>query len=352
MQQTMTAETNLDLRNVAVFGATGFIGSHLLVELVRRGFRVQTLVRTNVKAACLERLGAHTVMGDIRDPGAVRATLQGCGTVYHLATHRRENGGGWKAFRETNVEGTANIMNAAAVAGIQRLVFTSSVAVYGRLSSGPATERTPPRPILYHDRTKLAAEQMVIERARATGILAVAARLPLVLGPGERGARKMFLEISSGMPIRYLGRADPWRNVVHVTDVVDGLIRCAARASEPGTYLIAGHNARLSEILTLLASEAGTSLRVRRAPIWPVAGLGYLCRRALGPFGIQPRLVHGLEFFIRNQRLDGSLAAIGLGYTPRTSLGETIRQTLEWHRATNFEGTSEAWLERLAGADR
>ena len=131
---------------LAIYGASGFIGCHLLADLLRQGHQVRALARSKSKAEWLRRLGADVVLGDIRDYQIVRSVASGCDLVFHLVTKHFDQDNRLIIYRETNVAGTENVISAAADAGVRRLVFTSSVEVYGRLSREPATEETFPHP--------------------------------------------------------------------------------------------------------------------------------------------------------------------------------------------------------------
>jgi nucleoside-diphosphate-sugar epimerase len=336
---------------LAIYGASGFIGCHLLAEMLRDGHRVRALVRSKTKAAWLQRVGVEVVMGDIRDAQRVHSVAVGCDIVFHLVTNRFDDDNRLDSYLAANVIGTENVMSAATGAGVRRLVFTSSINVYGRLSARPATEETPASPILYHDCFKLEAERIVLQRARELGICAVVARLPWVFGPGQPRFRKTFRQITEERSFPFYGRQDPWRNVAHVNDVVDGLKRCVAVcAKEPRLYLLPGHNATLSEILHLIADEAGVRFQIKRRPLWLAERVSQACRLVLVPFGLESRVAHGVEFFVRNNRCDGSKARHELGYEPKISLRETIRSMLTWYRDSNYADSNEPLLAQMAGS--
>jgi nucleoside-diphosphate-sugar epimerase len=335
---------------LAICGASGFIGCHLLASLLRKGFEVRALVRSKKKAEWLGRVGADVIVGDIRDLRTVNSAIAGCDTVFQLAAHRSGTDSRLTAYRETNIAGMRNVLSAAVDAGVSRLVFTSSVSVYGRLSAAPATEETPASPTTYHGLTKLEAERLVLKQGTERGVSVVVARLPWVLGPGSPHFAKTFRQVIDEGPFAFYGPCDPWRNVAHVDDIVDGLERCAAVCiHEPPLYLLPGHNAKLSEILRLIADEAGVQFRTKRRPLWPVERISQACQLFLAPFGREPKVMHGIEFFVRNQRFDGSKAKRELGYVPKISLQETIRSMIIWYRDSNYASSNESLLARMAG---
>jgi nucleoside-diphosphate-sugar epimerase len=332
---------------LAIYGASGFIGCHLLADLLRQGHQIRALARSKTKAEWLRRLGADVLLGDIRDPQIVRSVAAGCDLVFHLVTGRFDQAARLLAYRETNVLGTANVISAAVDAGVRSLVFTSSMSVYGRLSPELVTEETPATPTLFHDRSKLEAERLVLRRGCELGISVVVARLPWVFGPGQPRFRKIFHQVVEKRSFTIYGSCDPWRNIAHVGDIVDGLKRCAATsAKQSGCYLLPGHNVTLSEILRLIADEAGVRLRVKRKPLWPAEVISRSCRLLLTPFGRELDFIHGVEFFVRNHKVDGSKARCELGYVPRTSLRETIHGMVTWYRKSNYAGSNEQLLSQ------
>ena len=347
---TVSLEAQCRSNRLAIYGASGFIGCHLLADLLRKGFQVRVLVRSKKKAEWLGRLGAEVIVGDIRDLKMVHSTVAGCDTVFQLVAHRFEIDSRLIAYRETNIAGMRNVLCAAVDAGVRRLVFTSSINVYGRLSAEPVTEKTSASPTLYHDLSKLEAERLALERGSELGISVVVARLPWVFGPGQPHFRKFFRQVIDEGPFAFYGPCDPWRNIAHVDDIVDGLERCAAVcAPEPRIYLLPGHNAKLSEILLLIADEAGVPFRMRRRPLWPVERISQACQLLLAPFGRELKVMHGIEFFVRNQRVDGSKAKRELGYAPTISLRETIRSMITWYKQSDYATSNEPLLARMVG---
>lgn len=312
---------------------------------------MRALVRSRTKGEWLRRLGADVILGDIRDPTAVRSAAEGCDLAFHLVSNRYQENARFIAYHETNVCGTENVISAAADAGVRRLVFTSSINVYGRLSAEPISEETPTSPALCHDRSKLQAERLVLERGPDLGLSVVVARLPWVFGTGAFRFRKPFHQVIEESSFRFYGPYDPWRNIAHVDDIVDGLKRCAAISwNDPRLYLLPGHNAKLSEVLQLIADEAGVQLRISRRPLWPVECMSNACRLLLSPFGTESNLMYGVEFFVRNQKIDGSKAKRELGYAPSISLRETITAMIGWYRKTHYADSNEPDLAEMAGA--
>jgi dihydroflavonol-4-reductase len=130
-----------------VTGATGFIGRHLVERLRAGGCSVRALVRPGSAASALHDMGVRICPGDLRDPASVERAVSGCRQVFHLAAVIHGPGATRSRLRQVNVEGTENVARCCRKAGVERLVVTSSVAVYGRGQRNRAIdERTPPAP--------------------------------------------------------------------------------------------------------------------------------------------------------------------------------------------------------------
>ncbi|MBA3556530.1 MAG: SDR family NAD(P)-dependent oxidoreductase, partial [Gemmatimonadales bacterium] len=161
---------------VFVTGATGFIGRALSERLIDEGHAVKALARESASISSLEHLDLEIVPGDIRDADVVEKAMDGCEHVYHLAAATS-----WSRTRPeyaaVNVEGTRNVARAAWKAGVRRLVYASTVGVYGSLTSPPIDESTPPRPDSRYRETKLAGEEVVLSWQRKERLPVVIARL-------------------------------------------------------------------------------------------------------------------------------------------------------------------------------
>lgn len=320
--------------NVLVTGATGFIGGHLVERLVSDGHRVRILARPTSDLSLVGPLGVEVHVGDVTEYRGVREAADGCEVVFHAARVQILGSRSYARFRDVNVAGTENVVRAAQDAGARRLVHLSSISVHGRPRALPIDEKTTCLPVTVHGRTKLGAERVVSQLTREGRLSATVARLTAVMGPRSPGWLRLFRGILGGRWI-VPSRLDPWFHVTDVDDVVQGLRLCAEGGDGPGTeiYVLGADRAhRLHEIAGMIAQAGGVELRSLRLPAAPFAWTAGLARAALAPLGIEPRLVHHVDFFARQRLVDSSKAKAALGFRPERSAREAVRRTLGWYR--------------------
>ncbi len=256
-----------------VTGATGFIGAEIVRRLAARGEAVRVLRRP---ASRLDLLGPHAgvvehALGDVTDAQSVRAALKGAARVYHAAGFiGMDSRADRRRLYAVNVGGTANVVNAALDAGVERLVHTSSMAAFGRPEApgGPLDETAAwneaARDTAYA-RSKHLAE-MEVQRGLAEGLDAVLVNPALVFGPGRRGENTALIvdRVRAG---RFPAVPAGGTNVVDVRDVAEGHLLAMARGRTGERYFLGGENLTWEEILTTLAAAFGVAAPRRRIPL-------------------------------------------------------------------------------------
>lgn len=280
---------------VVVTGASGFIGSAVTRALVAREQEVVALVEPGADTENLSALPVKQVVGDIRSAESVQKAISGCRAVFHVAALYRFWARDPSAFYDINVGGTRNVLAAACGAGIERLVYTSTVGTVGTLGlegvsrSMSADERSfPDVRHLYgsYKRSKYVAEHEVL-RAIAEGLPASLVLPTFPLGPGDRAPTptgKLVLDFLNGRMPAYV---DTVLNVAHVDDVAAGQILALERGQSGRSYILGGENLTLQALLEELARITGLPaphLKVPRTAALVAAGLseaveGRLLRR-------------------------------------------------------------------------
>jgi nucleoside-diphosphate-sugar epimerase len=322
---------------VLVTGATGFTGGHLARTLAARGDTVRALVRS--AAPALAAAGIEPVPGDLRDAASIERAARGVDVVYHIAAIYRQARLRDQEYRAVNAAAVRTVIEAAASAGVRRVVHCSTVGVHGDISHPPAAEDAPLKPGDIYQVTKLEGERIAREAAEDTEMEVVIVRPTGIYGPGDRRLLKLFRGVARGrFPI--LGSGNIYYHLTYIDDLVEGFRLCASVPAAAGrTYILAGAEVTtLNELVAIVAEEAHVKPPGMHLPVWPVWVAGALCEAVCIPLGIEPPLYRRrVDFFTKSRAFDISRARAELGYAPKVGLHEGVARTLAWYR-------SNAWL--------
>jgi nucleoside-diphosphate-sugar epimerase len=319
---------------VFLTGGTGFIGGEVARQLRARGEEVACLVRSPGKAAKLTELGCELVAGDLGDEAAIRSGMRGCDAVIHAAA-MYEVGIPAKqrpAMREANVAGTERVMKAAQAEEIPRIVYVSTVGIFGNTHNEVVDEsyRNPETDFTsYYEETKLEAHKVVQRLIDDEGLPAIIVQPGGVYGPGDTSQVADLLEqFFAGklplMPFPELGIC-----MSHVEDIAGGILLALDKAKLGETYVISGPATTMREAIETVARVSGrkapkralpTGLMKAMIPLGPVVG------KVMG----QPPNLREIISSADNVTFWASYekAERELGYSPR-GMEEGLRQTLE-----------------------
>lgn len=244
---------------VLVTGADGFIGSHLTEALVRAGHDVRSMVLYNSFSSwgwldrCAEDVRGHfdVFLGDVRDPNGVRAAMEGCDAVLHLAAliaipysyHSPDT------YVDTNVRGTLNVVQAARDLGVDRVVHTSTSEVYGTARFVPITEEHPLQGQSPYSATKIGADQIALSFHASFGVPVTVLRPFNTYGP-RQSARAVIptiiTQIAAGKERIHLGATHPTRDFSFVSDTVSGFLAALQADAGVGEVINVGSNFEIS----------------------------------------------------------------------------------------------------------
>ena len=323
-----------------VTGASGFVGSAVARALLAAGHTVRVLVRPTSDLRNLRDLAVETAVGRLEDRASLAAALAGCGTLFHVAADYRLWVRDPGAMHRANVDGTRDLMEAALSAGVERVVYTSSVATLGLTADGsPADETTPVTAdamIGPYKRSKFDAEEVVRTLVRARGLPAVIVNPSTPVGPRDvkpTPTGRIIVEAASG---RMPGYVDTGLNLVHVDDVAAGHLAAFARGRIGERYILGGENLTLAEMLAEIARLAGRApprLKVPRLAVYPVA----LVEEALARFtGREPfATFDGLRMAKKKMFFSSAKAERELGYRFRPAR-QGLAEALAWFRAEGY----------------
>lgn len=311
-------------RSVLVAGGSGYFGSLLAERALARGDRV----RLFDLEAPTDANEAEFVQGDVRDRAAVRVAMEGIDVVLNNVAQvplAKDHA----LFWSVNVLGAANVLLAARDAGVDKVVHTSSSAIFGRPEHNPVTEATPGRPLEAYGRAKLEAE-VLCDRAATAGLDVSVVRPRTILGHGRLGIMAILFEfVAEGAPVFVLGGGHNRYQFVHAFDLADAILAAADRPG-PRTYNIGGHQpTTMRETLNALISHAGTGSRVRSLPTRPAAAaMSAMARPGLIPLAPYHWLMYGESLWF-----DTTRARTELDWAPEHTNASMIIESYEWFLA-------------------
>ncbi|HEU4892992.1 MAG TPA: NAD-dependent epimerase/dehydratase family protein [Vicinamibacterales bacterium] len=323
---------------VLVTGATGFTGGHLARGLAARGREVVALVRDEARAGSLRTGGIGLASGDIRDAAAVERAAAGAEVVYHVAAIYRQAGLREDEYRAVNARAVATVIEAAARAGVKRVVHCSTVGVHGDVDHPPANEDAPLKPGDIYQVTKVEGERVARDAGERTGVEVVIARPTGIYGPGDRRLLKLFRGVARRRFV-VLGSGEIFYHLTYIDDLVEGFRLCGEVPGAAGrTYILAGGEVTtLNELIRIIGEVAGVKPPTLHVPVWPFWVAGAACEAICAPLGIEPPLYRRrVDFFTKSRAFDIARARAELGYAPQVSLREGIRRTLEWYRTARW----------------
>ena len=322
-----------------VTGATGFVGSAVARLLLKAGHKVRVLARPNSDRRNLAGLAVEIAEGSLEHPDSLATAAAGCRYLFHVAADYRLWVPDPEPMFRANVEGTRALMLAALAAGVERVVYTSSVAVLGIVHGGVADEETPSRAedmIGPYKLSKFRAEEAVRELIEERGLPAVIVNPSTPIGPGDvkpTPTGRMIVEAARG---RMPAFVDTGLNVAHVDDVALGHL-LAARAGRVGRrYILGGENLGLGDILVEIAAITGRRPPLMKLPhraVVPFAAgaeaLARFTRRE--PFAT----VDAVKMAKKKMFFSSARAVDELGYAPRPA-GQAIADAVAWFKANGY----------------
>ena len=317
-----------------ITGASGFIGGHLAVRLVRDGWQVRALVH---EKKIFEPEGLESVSGDIRDFAVLKDALRGADVLFHLASALGASRIDKNEFFAVNAEGTRNVLRAAREAGASRIVHFSSAGVLGHVKNARAAdENFALDPQDTYDRSKLQGEKIALESAKE-GLNIIIVRPGWVYGPGDRRTFKLIRAIARRRFI-LIAKGKALQTPVYVDDLVDGALLCSEKGKTGQIYNLAGAEVlTVKQIAETIAAATGTKIPRLAFPLFSAKAAAWSLGKAFSIFGKEaPLNPSRLAFFIHPKPLSIRKAAEELGYTPAWDFKKGMAATMAWYRANGW----------------
>jgi dihydroflavonol-4-reductase len=328
---------------VLVTGATGFVGSAVARHLLAEGETVRVLVRPKSNRNNIADLPVEIAQGDLRDSESLAAALRGCHALFHVAADYRLWTPRPQELYDANVTGTETLVRAACAAGVERIVYTSSVATLGlHKDRSPADEASPVSlndMIGHYKRSKFLAEEAVKRLVRDEDAPVVIVNPSTPIGPHDikpTPTGRMIVEAAAG---RMPAFVDTGLNVVHVDDVASGHLLAFRKGRIGERYVLGGQNLTLAEILRDIATITGRKPPKVKLPhnlIAPVAAAAEGWAR-LFRTGEPFVTLDGIRMARKHMFFSSARAETELGYRFRPS-AEALADAVDWFGKNGFLG--------------
>jgi dihydroflavonol-4-reductase len=324
---------------VLVTGVSGFVGSAVARVLAAEGRQVRGLVRASSPRANLQDFPGTLVEGDARDPEAMLRAAQGARWLFHVAADYRIWARDPEEIVRNNLASTRAVMDAALAAGVERLVYTSSVATLKPQADGPANEThaaTPEQAAGAYKRSKVVAERLVEQMVAERGLPAVIVNPSTPIGPRDvrpTPTGRIIVEAANGGMPAFL---DSGLNLVHVDDVAAGHVLALEKGRVGERYILGGQDVQLGAMIGAVARAVGRkppTISLPRAPLFPLAYANEALARITGkdPF----LTVDALKMAKHKMFFSSAKAEAELGYRARP-WEEAVTDAVAWFRGAGM----------------
>ena len=328
---------------ILVTGASGFVGSAVTRKLVDAGFSVRALVRGTSPRKHLAGLDLDFFEGDLRDRKSVARAIAGMRYVFHVAADYRLWARDPSEIFASNVEGTRILMEEAMRAGVERVIYTSSVATIALRSDGMSADETTPlredQGIGAYKRSKIAAERLVEAMVAERGLAAVIVNPSTPIGPGDvrpTPTGRIIIEAAKGRIPAFINTG---LNLVHVDDVASGHLAALHHGKIGERYILGGQDVLFSQMLRDIAGLVGRRAARVRLPWRALIPVAYVAEAVANITGREPfATLDGVHMAKHRMFFVSTKAEQELGYRARR-YNEGVEDAVRWFRDAGYFGT-------------
>lgn len=325
---------------ILVTGATGFIGSHLVEELLEKEKKIKVLLKDKNNIGGLKEIPDDKLKkivfeeGDLLDKDSLIKATKNVEKVFHLAAIARPMNVKKEDYFNVNVTGTKNLLEVCKQNKIKKIIHVSSMSVFGFSRDGkPLKENSMKAPVSDYGESKKQGEELVILFCKKNKINFVIVRPPMVFGPRDRQFQKLFVLINTGLfPLLKEGRAR--FEFCYVKNLVYGIILADKNGKNGEDYNISdGKTYTIKEVFELIAKEEGKRFFPFSIPVFIPRIAGKLCEIISKTIRIHPPFNSGTALWMSNDNvMDISRAKKELGYKNLISIKEGVKETVDWYR--------------------
>ena len=321
-----------------VTGAAGFLGSHVARQLVARGDEVRVLLRASSTNRAIADLSLEYVTGDLRDPASLDRAMKGVKRVFHVAADYRLWAKRSRDIYDSNVGGTKNLLEAAKRAGVEQLIYTSTVATIAVDRPQLPNEFTDAKleeMVGHYKRSKWMAEREVLNAAK-TGLPVIVAMPTTPVGPWDwkpTPTGKIILDFLNG---RMPGYVETGLNFVGVEECAAGHLLLAEKGKVGERYLLGGENLTLKAMLDILARITGLSAPSLKIPHGLALGVAYANTVFSRLLGREPGIpIEGVKIARHMMFVDSSRAQRELGFKSGP-VAAALERAVRWYDANGY----------------
>ena len=327
--------------DILITGGTGFIGSVLATRCRELGNRVTVFGQANNewesrRAHTLRSQGTIVTLGSVLDEDLLARVCAGKDAVFHLAAAQHESDVDDSYFRDINVRGTRNVLEASVAGGVRNLVHGSTIGVYGSAHEGPLNEKSPTRPENIYGITKLEGEKVALGYCDRLALTIV--RISDTYGPEDKRLLPMFRYVAKGwFPL--IGAGANMHQPIYVNDLSNALFALLDNDEAVGEIVILAGPGPVStaEMINNVESAVGRHSHRLRVPMLPMTAMAYILEKVLPPLHIKPPFTRRrLDFYRKSFWFDTSKAAALVGAAPSTSFAAGAQLTLQWYLANGL----------------
>lgn len=317
-----------------VTGASGFIGSHLVDRLIDDDHDVTGLIRKTSRLQWLENKPVRLVTGDIRNADSLIEAVKGKDIIFHVAG--KVVARNYKSFVDTNQTGTENLMETILSynSNVKKVIYISSIAAAGPTTPDHIlTEKDPSYPINAYGKSKYAGEQTILSYKDKINVVII--RPPVVYGPRDRGTLTFFRLVAKHIKIN-LGYRDRYVTLVHVSDLAEAILLAAIKETGNGELFYVDDESPVRTLLEIqhkiaqIMGKKTLRIRVPLASLFIVTAVMEGLHRITGK-NTWINFDKYREFSQQAWLCDGTKIREKLGYSPKITLQQGLRQTITWY---------------------